>query len=164
MATAARQYPLGSTSEQTQRLNKSVLFSIKISTEQAPWNSKCSQIRIASFRYPAKLRLSAAAVLRWCQSQPGCQLAPILKIMCITDTGDRRTGRCGANVTSIPSAADCDDLFCPCGTKFGHIQRCYLQCEQRAPANHQHIAEPEVVKILLLKNYVAQGISCCVGR
>ncbi len=36
MATTARQYPLRSTSEQTQRLNKSVLFSAPISTERAP--------------------------------------------------------------------------------------------------------------------------------
>ncbi len=62
-----------------------------------PLNQKCSQIRIASFRYPAKLRLSAAAVLRWRKHPPGCQLATILKIMCITDTGDQLTGRCGAN-------------------------------------------------------------------
>lgn len=36
MTTTARQYPLRSTSEQTQRLNESVLFSAPISTERAP--------------------------------------------------------------------------------------------------------------------------------
>ena len=36
MATTARQYSLRSTSEQTQRLNESVLFSAPISTERAP--------------------------------------------------------------------------------------------------------------------------------
>lgn len=36
MATTARQYPLRSTSEQSQRLNESVLFSAPVSTERAP--------------------------------------------------------------------------------------------------------------------------------
>lgn len=51
---------------------------------------------MTGFCYPAELRLSAAAVLLWCQSQPGCQLPSIFKIMCVTDTGNQRTGSVGA--------------------------------------------------------------------
>ncbi len=51
---------------------------------------------MTGFCYPAELRLSAAAVLLWCQSQPGCQLPSIFKIMCVTDTGNQRIGSVGA--------------------------------------------------------------------
>ncbi len=108
MATA-RQYPLRSTSEQTQRLNKSVLSPPR-SVPSGQSEPEVFSDTNRQLRYPAKLRLSAA-VLRWCQSQPGCQLAPILKIMCMTDTGDQRIVSLWGHRPSIPSAADCDDLF-----------------------------------------------------
>jgi hypothetical protein len=41
----------------------------------------------------------------------GCQLAPVLKIMGIANTGEQRTRRCGAQYLSVPLTAGCDDLF-----------------------------------------------------
>jgi len=90
-------------------------------------------------------------------------LSPIFKIVCITDTGDQRTGRCGTNPFQFHQSLAAVICFCHAGQNpviFSNIIFNTINVFQQVINTLLNL---KWQRTLLLRNHVTQGICTLWG-
>lgn len=94
-------------------------------------------------------------------------MAPIFKIMCITDTGDQRTGRCGANPFQFHQLLAAVIGFCHTGQNsviFSNVIFNVINVINVFQQIINTLLNLKRQRILLFSNHVAQGICTLWGN